>query len=188
METQQIIKYAYNGQEVEFDLVNKNVMVNATEMAKCFGKRIDVFLKTEPTKAFINALLKSQILTGEFPPIGGNSGINSEKDLIQTRGQNGTWMHRKLALKFAAWLDPDFEVWVFSTIDELLFGDAIQRKQLLSESMRLKREIMMLKEELKDNELYRKLVDKEAELLRLGKDLKANDQAETNKQLGMWDE
>jgi hypothetical protein len=29
-------------------------------------------------------------------------------------------MHRILALKFAAWLDPDFEVWVFITIDKIL--------------------------------------------------------------------
>ena len=32
-------------------------------------------------------------------------------------------MHRILALKFAAWLDPDFELWVYNTIDNILFGN-----------------------------------------------------------------
>jgi len=29
-------------------------------------------------------------------------------------------MHRKLALKFAAWLSPEFELWVYDRIEELL--------------------------------------------------------------------
>jgi hypothetical protein len=29
-------------------------------------------------------------------------------------------MHRVLALKFAAWLDPKFELWTFTTIDKIL--------------------------------------------------------------------
>ncbi len=31
-------------------------------------------------------------------------------------------MHRILALKFAAWLDPEFEVWIYVTIDKILLG------------------------------------------------------------------
>ena len=32
----------------------------------------------------------------------------------------GTWMDEKLALKFAAWLSPYFELWVYDRIEELL--------------------------------------------------------------------
>ncbi|MEM1121660.1 MAG: KilA-N domain-containing protein, partial [Bacteroidota bacterium] len=32
----------------------------------------------------------------------------------------GTWMDEKLALKFAAWLSPNFELWVYDRIQELL--------------------------------------------------------------------
>lgn len=32
----------------------------------------------------------------------------------------GTWMDEKLALKFAAWLSPRFELWVYDRIYELL--------------------------------------------------------------------
>jgi len=110
------VEFIYQETEIHFLLGNeKNVMVNATEMAKMFDKRIDVFLKTEPTKAFIKAV--------EFPPVGGNSESISREDLIQTKGKMGTYFHRILALKFASWLDPNFEVWVYSTIDTILFGN-----------------------------------------------------------------
>lgn len=32
----------------------------------------------------------------------------------------GTWLHEKLALKFAAWLSPEFELWVYDCVHELL--------------------------------------------------------------------
>jgi hypothetical protein len=92
-----------------------HVMVNATEMAQAFGKRTDVFLKTEHVKAFISAAIR--------PPYGGRIKVNSIEDLVKNRGRNGVFFHRALALKFAAWLDPEFEVWVFTEIDELLFGN-----------------------------------------------------------------
>jgi len=110
------IKIIISAVSFGFAKLTANVMVNATEMAKVFGKRIDVFLKTEPTNAFINAI--------EFPPTGGNINPILRHELIQTRGKNGTYFHRILALKFAAWLDPIFEVWVYSKIEEILFGKA----------------------------------------------------------------
>ena len=196
---QSVIKCLYEGKEVEFDLLNDNVMVNATEMAKIFGRRLDFFLKTEPTKLFINAL--KNVSTGvnssnfdenstdknhEFTPKGGNSPAFSASNIIQTRGQNGTWMHRVLAIKFAAWLDPHFEVWVYSTIDQIMFGELRNRKNLLSQYARLSFEISELEQQLADNDLYKTLVDKKAERLRLGKDLKANDIAQTARQVAMF--
>jgi hypothetical protein len=171
----QLVKHEYNGQIVEFDMVNKNVMVNATEMAKVFNEQVDNFLRNKATKDFIEAI--------KSPHFRGNLGIESEADLIQSKGRNGTWMHRILALKFAAWLDPYFEVWVYSTIESLLFGNQMSRKALLLEAARLKTNIAELELKLKDNETYRELVNKKAELLRLGKDLKANDDAENQMQL-----
>jgi hypothetical protein len=35
-------------------------------------------------------------------------------------------MHRKLALKFAAWLNADFELWVFDVIEKIMFGDNLR--------------------------------------------------------------
>jgi hypothetical protein len=111
------LEFIYQETKIHF-LINpsdNNVMVNATEMAKMFDKRVDVFLKTDHVKAFMSVL--------EFTPYGGNSEGLTRADLVQTKGHMGTYMHRLLALKFAAWLDPAFEVWVYTTIDTIVFGN-----------------------------------------------------------------
>ncbi len=64
-------------------------MINATEMAKIFGKRVYVFLKTEPTKEFIHVL--------KFTPKGGNLAPKTDAEIIITKCRSGTWMHRILA-------------------------------------------------------------------------------------------
>lgn len=106
------VKFNYQDNEIEFliDPTNDNVMVNATEMAKLFNKRTDVFLKTSSAKMFIAEV--------ERPPNGGRS----DQKIIENRGHMGIYFNRVLALKFAAWLDVKFELWVFSTIDEIIFG------------------------------------------------------------------
>lgn len=73
-------------------------MVNATQMAKPFGKRPNHFIDTDQTKAFINVLEAK-------------AGISALKT-IKGGNNSGTWMHQKLALKFAGWLSPEFELWV----------------------------------------------------------------------------
>jgi hypothetical protein len=99
--------------EVEFEPTGQdNVMVNATMMAAIFGKNIGNFTRNEDTKSFIKACLNNA-----------NShylGIKKESDLVTSKQKSGTWMHRILALKFAGWLDSDFEVWVYITIDRIL--------------------------------------------------------------------
>jgi hypothetical protein len=45
-------------------------------------------------------------------------------------------MHRILALKFAAWLDPYFEVWVYTTIDKIIFGNYREIKEATVEKLK----------------------------------------------------
>jgi hypothetical protein len=59
-------------------------------------------------------------------------------------------MHRILALKFAAWLNPNFEVWVYSLIEELLFGDYNELKASVKESATRRSKIEKLKEKLRN--------------------------------------
>jgi hypothetical protein len=114
--------------EVEFEpTCLDNVMVNATMMAAIFGKKVNHFMENDNTKSFISACLKRANKTGipvysdeNIPANCGFYGIKKESDLVISKKKSGTWMHRILALKFAAWLDPDFEVWVFETIDLIL--------------------------------------------------------------------
>ncbi len=114
------LEFIYQDAQIHF-LVNpmdKNVMVNATEMAKLFDKKTKVYLKTQSTKDFIKAL--------ERAPNGARSegGIQQKVGkIIDNRGHVGIYFDRRLALDFAAWLDVNFRVWVFTTIDEIIFGN-----------------------------------------------------------------
>ena len=122
------LEFIYQETAIHF-LINpfdKNVMINATEMAKLFNKRIDVFLKAEHTQKFIKALEKNTL---SLPPNGGSETVK----IIETNTNFGTFMHRKLAYKFASWLDVDFELWVYDTIDELLQKDFKKIKSTVKE-------------------------------------------------------
>lgn len=101
--------FEYNGHNISFDFGDGNRMINATEMAKAFGKKPNHFLRSKQTQAFINVL--SQVANLQLEKI---------IKVIHGGNQHGTWMHEKLALKFAAWLSPEFEVWVYDKIQELL--------------------------------------------------------------------
>ena len=63
-------QFIYQDTAIHFALSNnKNVMINATEMAKAFNKRIDRFTKSEHAKSFIERL-QNKI---EHTPNGGRS-------------------------------------------------------------------------------------------------------------------
>jgi hypothetical protein len=143
----------FNGNQVSFALDKENeMMVNATEMAKIFGRQINHFMDSDGTKNFIEACLYSR----ENGNIGGEKNENSnflriekEDDLYTSRQKSGTWMHRILALKFAAWLDPYFEVWVYSTIETLLFGRHVKREQSFERTISLQKELDELQDKPK---------------------------------------
>jgi hypothetical protein len=127
--------------EVDFEPAgSENIMVNATQMAKIFGKRLDHFLRSDHANEFITVL--------EFTPFGGNSRPLKRDEIIQSRGQSGTWMHRILALKFAAWLDTKFELWVYSTIDKILNQSFREEKEARLRKLQAKNEMAQIKKEM----------------------------------------
>jgi hypothetical protein len=127
----------FNEKSITFVVSKESLMVNATEMAKIYGKHVNEFMSNEGTRAFINSCLKSG--KSRFLE------IEKEDDLIISKQKSGTWMHRLLALKFAAWLNSDFEVWVYSTIENLLYGRHIKMEQSYERTLSLQREIEELR-------------------------------------------
>lgn len=103
--------FEYNGQNIAFDFGNGQTMINATQMGKVFDKKPIRFLRNAQTERFIQVLSRS-------------TNMYHENLVRKVQGGNhrlqGTWMHEKLALKFAAWLSPEFELWVFDRIEELM--------------------------------------------------------------------
>lgn len=148
----EIVHFIYNDQPIDFlQGGNENVMVNATQMATIFGKRVDVFLKSDHAQAFIEALLLvPQKTEGEkiSTPNGGDIFKYSKDEIIKGSKRGGTWMHRILALKFAAWLDPSFEVWVFETIDQIILGHYRDLKEATAEKLLAEKELKRKKADL----------------------------------------
>lgn len=137
----EVVHFIYNDTEVDFlPSGNDNVMVNATQMAKIFGKRVENFTRLDDTRNFINECLKNA--NKRF------LGVESEDDLIDSRQKSGTWMHRILALKFAAWLDPAFELWVFITIDKIIMGHYRELREATLDKIIARNELASKKEEL----------------------------------------
>ncbi len=148
--------FTYNGTSITFQLGNGDVMVNATEMAKPFGKHAKHFLANEQTKAYIE-VLESKV------------GIPTSQILVINKGNSlnfaqGTWMHEKLALKFAAWLNPEFELWVYDRISELLKHGvtALDPDKLLDDPDVLINALTKLKEERAAKELAESQLQKQA--------------------------
>lgn len=103
--------FIYEGSPVTFQ-IGEATMVNATEMAKPFGKQPVFWLNNQYTKGFLEEMSKLRNL--------------SLADLVRvTKGGNnsGTWMHEDVALEFARWLSPQFAIWCNDRIKELMkFG------------------------------------------------------------------
>jgi len=147
---EQIQKFVFDNKEVDFQFEkNSNVMVNATQMAKIFEKKVENFTRVDDTKNFINECLKNA--NKRF------LGIENEEDLINSKQKSGTWMHRVLALKFAAWLNPAFELWVYKTIDFILFDYYKRLEESLKESAKRKNRIDELKNTLLENPEFAEL-------------------------------
>ena len=144
------LEFIYQETQIHF-LINpldKNVMINATEMAKPFNKEVDNFLRLSGTKQFIKELVDSE--NSKFIP-SDVRGYLTEKNIIEGRKRGGTLMHRKLALKFAAWLDVKFELWVIDTIDEVLFGNYQKHWESHAMQEQAKLEMKRLKVEMLTN-------------------------------------
>lgn len=101
--------YNYNGTDITFLSGNGDVMVNATQLAKPYGRRPNDYLSLPSTHQLVNAITRKY-------------GID-ENQLVRTiQGGNnpGTWMHRLIVLDFCQWLDIDLKLWCTEKLDELM--------------------------------------------------------------------
>ncbi|TAM50242.1 MAG: KilA-N domain-containing protein [Paraburkholderia sp.] len=101
---QHIVHATFQGLEVRF---TDDGWFDATAAAAKFGKRPVDWLRLLETKRYITALSAAR-------------GISERTALIRAKRNSGTWMHPKLAVRFAQWLDIEFAVWCDEQIDELI--------------------------------------------------------------------
>ena len=106
-----ITRFNYNGFDITFNQ-GREVLINATEMAKPFGKTPKDWIRTNQSQNFINSLSSvRQICPSLLVQV--YKGKSSDF-------QQGTWMHEDVALEFARWLSPRFAIWCNDRIKELL--------------------------------------------------------------------
>ena len=107
---------SFGGVAVSF---NQNGFLNATAIASHFGKAPKDYLKSEQTQQYVAALAES---LSERTKI-----LTDKNQLVIVKGGSsknggGTWLHPKLAIHFARWLDPRFAVWCDEQIEQILSG------------------------------------------------------------------
>lgn len=153
-----IIK-VYEGNNIAFRK-EKNVMINATEMAKAFGKRPAKWLELPSTQAFIRSLceVRKSDITQLVVTQKGNTSLFEQ----------GTWMHEDVALEFARWLSPKFAIWCNDRIKELLTtGSAsLNIPKTFAEALRaLADEVEHNQRLMQCNQLQTQLIDQQQQFI-----------------------
>lgn len=111
-ESKQVLKY--EGNNITF-LTGNGIKVNATQMAKPFGKhkRPGSWLQTQSAKDFMDALSDAKnIASADLIDVRKGNSANGSKQ--------GTFMHEDLAIEYARWISPKFAIWTNDKIKELL--------------------------------------------------------------------
>ena len=112
----QIISLSFDSTPVSF---NSNGYLNATSIAAKFGKRASDYLRSQSTKDYIEAITRKRVMN-ENQLVTVKKGGNVQ--------ESGTWLHNKLAIDFARWLNPDFAVWCDEQIEVILHPPLIANR------------------------------------------------------------
>lgn len=111
-----LIVASYNGDGYSF---REDGWFNATEAAKRYGKEPHEWLRLPDTQRYVDALTR-HYKPGFSRFVETRRGGNTRKP-----GIAGTWLHPKLAVAFARWLDIDFSVWCDEQIERILHGEEL---------------------------------------------------------------
>lgn len=158
MSTQLVIVQYNDTISVNF---TQDAWFNATEVAKHFGKKPNEWLRLESTQDYINCVTEFQLR--ENPANEQNQLVITKTGQIENGG--GSWLHPKLAVAFARWLDVRFAVWCDMQIEKLLRPVPYGLKDLPpahiseAEARQLSKAITTVEKGQQSQKLYRKLYD-----------------------------
>ena len=148
--TTKVIPFEYQGQPVH---LNVDGWLHATVIAERFGKEPAQWLRSPETLTYLAAIAEalntnSVNLTelNEINQLDSSKAATKARilklvkqtGLVKTKvgapeNGGGTWLHPKLAVVFARWLDARFAVWCDLQIDSLIRGDSQRWQQARSE-------------------------------------------------------
>lgn len=105
----------FHGSQVAFEEINGKMMVNATQMAKPFGKTPKDWLRTLQAKDLVKVVAARQKC------------LPTDLQLVRNGGTNfGTYLEKNVALFFAQWLSPEFYLACNEKLEELLTKQILQ--------------------------------------------------------------
>lgn len=130
--------FRYNETPVTFELGEGSIMVNATQMARPFGKTTKDWLRTNSAKDFIDILSAVRQIC-----------LTDLVKVVQGGNQQGTWMHEDAAMEFARWLSPAFAIWCNDRIKELLRFGMTATPEMLARAVRDPEFVLKLLSEIK---------------------------------------
>jgi hypothetical protein len=130
-----------------------------TDMCKACGKQLKHWLENKSTTEYLNEL--SSVVG--IPATAENPQSQEIKALVEinkggTPELQGTWGHRKVALRLAQWLSPKFAIQVDTWIEELLTTGSVN----LKETQKLPQTYLEALKELVASEEKRQLAEENA--------------------------
>ncbi|MEA9996301.1 KilA-N domain-containing protein [Pseudomonas sp. 10B1] len=111
--TTKIVQMDFEGKAVTF---NADGWINATEAAARFGKEPAQWLRLPDAIRYLEGLERTY---------GKITYVKTSRARADRGG--GTWIHPRLAVKFARWLSVDFEIWCDVQVDALVRGEINSR-------------------------------------------------------------
>lgn len=149
-----IIKKEYLGNTINFKMIDGHVYADANKMAEGFGgsQKLADWKRSDSTKKYITALEKALWK-------------NSITELIIVKqggkaDEQGTWIHEKLILNFARYLNVEFELWCDEQIATLLREGKVEIKKSISDESKKKRlEIMEKNANVRMSKQFTKLAE-----------------------------
>ena len=110
MKCGRLINADFDGSPMQF---NRDGWFNATLAAERFGKSPRDWLRLPSTVEYLAAIDEAE-----------NSNVGKSHIWVRSKRGNagGTWLHPKLAVMFARWLDVRFAIWCDTQIDSLIRG------------------------------------------------------------------
>jgi len=156
MSKNNVISLKYEGISIGFTEAG---WFNATTAAEKFGKNPHDWLRLPSTQEYLTALERRY---GKIPY------VKTSKARADRGG--GTWLHPKLAVRFAQWLDIDFAIWCDETIDSLIRGthqhyDWRRERSIAAASYKVVGEILKASREAEGKSVDRYIFINEARMI-----------------------
>lgn len=139
--------FEYQNSQIQFEVIDGQVMANATHMFKANNSRLDKWKESNPTKRYLEAVTLKW-------------GIDENQLVITKKGgsDQGTWIHEKLILNAARYISVEFELWCDEKIAELMATGRVQiEKPKTPAELLLEQAQMLVDHERKISEMESKV-------------------------------